>query len=77
MPIGTSAIYIPLNLSPPLIGYSTDEAYLCFTPTAPLRRLYDRGYWWPWTSGSSVPGVDTGVTIRVPDDWIVPPPPQD
>lgn len=45
MPIGTSAIYIPLNLSPPLIGYSTDEAYLCFTPTAPFRRLYDRGYW--------------------------------
>lgn len=74
MPIGSGAIYLPLSLTPPTTAYGTDEVYLQVSTTAPLRSLIDRDYWWPWTSGTSVPGTDTGVQVRVADDWIIPPP---
>ena len=74
VPIGDKAVYVPLGLTAPTNGYSTDDCYLVFEPTAPLRSLVDRGYWWPWTSGTSVPGTNTGVQVRVPDSWILPPP---
>lgn len=75
MPIGSNAAYKPLNLSPPLTGYGLVRVYLSFDATAPLRRLVDRGYWWPWVSGSSTPGSDTGYQVRLPDGLVIPPPP--
>ena len=74
VPIGDKATYVPLNLTAPANGYSTDDCYLQFAPAAPLRSLIDRGYWWPWTSGTTVSGTNTGVQVRVPDSWIVSPP---
>ena len=74
VPIGDHAVYVPLNMTAPTNGYSTDDVHIVFTPGAPLRSLVDRGYWWPWTSGTSVPGTDTGVQVQVPDTWIIAPP---
>ena len=74
VPIGDKAVYVPLGLTAPTNGYSTDDVHIVFTPGAPLRSLVDRGYWWPWTSGTSVPGTDTGVQVQVPDAWIIAPP---
>ena len=74
VPIGDRAVYVPLGLTAPTNGYSTDDVHIVFTPGAPLRSLVDRGYWWPWTSGTSVPGTDTGVQVQVPDAWIIAPP---
>lgn len=77
MPIGSGAVYLPLNMTAPNDGFGTDEVYLQFVPDTPLRPLVDRGYWWPWTSGTSVPGTSTGVSVRVPDAWVLPPPAPD
>ena len=74
MPVGSGAQYLPMKLTPPAQGYSTDEVYLTFDPSAPLQPLVDRGYWWPWTSGTSVTGKNTGHSVRVPNNWIVAPP---
>lgn len=77
MPVGSRAQYSPMKLTPPAQGYSTDEVYLAFDPTAPLQPLVDRGYWWPWNSGTSVTGKNTGHSVRVPNNWIVAPPSKD
>ncbi len=77
MPVGSGAQYLPMKLTPPAQGYSTDEVYLTFDPSAPLQPLVDRGYWWPWTSGNSVTGKSTGHSVRVPNNWIVSPPSRD
>lgn len=74
MPIGSGARYKPLNMTPPTTGYGTDEVYISFDARAPLRRLVDRGYWWPWHDGSQARGAETGVNVRVPDNWIIGPP---
>lgn len=76
MPVGDAARYRPLALTAPSYGYGVDVAYLQFAPTAPLRQLKDRDYWWPWRDGERVVGAETGVSVRVPDTWIVPPPPK-
>lgn len=73
-PLGSDAVYTPLRLSPPTTAYGVDEVYLSFTPRAPLRSLVDRGYWWPWINGLLVSGRDTGVSVRVPDSWVMSPP---
>lgn len=74
MPIGSGAVYKPLNMTPPKTAYGTDEVYLSFDPQAPFRKLIERDYWWPWSSGTSVPGKDSGVQVRVPDSWVLAPP---
>lgn len=75
LPLGRSADYRPLHLTPPLTGYGLVLSTFLFDPTAPYRRLIDRGYWWPWRTGDAVVGRDTGHRVRVPDRWILPPPP--
>lgn len=61
-------------MSPPALGYGVDVVYLEFSPDAPLRQLRERSYWWPWADGDRVVGARTGVSVRVRDDWMVPPP---
>lgn len=80
-PIGTDATYSPLNLTaPPMYGDSA--TYIVLDPNAPLRSLVDRGYhyqWNPdgtWKDGTSVVGTDTGVQVRFPDGYLIPPPPE-
>lgn len=73
MPIGSAAQFILLNMSPPAEGFASDECYLAFDTVAPLRKLIDRKYWWPYPQQGFTP-VDTGVLVRAPDDWIIPPP---
>ena len=75
LPLGSGAVYRPLRLTPPTVAYGADAVYLSFSPTAPLRSLVDRGYWWPWRSGPLLSGRSTGVRVRVPDGWVIPPPP--
>lgn len=75
MPIGSGAQYKALNLSPPLTSYGLVSVYLSFDENAPLRKLVDRGYYWPWVSGTSTPGTDTGFQVRIPDEMVIPPPP--
>lgn len=65
---------MPLNLTPPGIGYSTDEAFLPLSD-GPVRELVERTEWWPYASGDDPAGVRTGVMVRVPDSWIAAPPP--
>lgn len=74
MPLGSSAQYVPLGMTPPTVGYATDEVYLPFSTSAPLRPVVDRAYWWPWVSGLTVSGARTGVDVRLPDGWLLPPP---
>lgn len=75
MPIGSNAQYKALNLSPPLTSYGLVSVYLSFDQQAPLRKLVDRGYYWPWVSGTTTPGTDTGFQVRIPDEMVIPPPP--
>lgn len=74
MPIGSGAAYTRLGLTAPTTAYGTDEVYVALDPTAPLRPLVDRGYWWPWNSGTTVTGTSTGISVRVPDAWVIAPP---
>lgn len=74
MPLGNGARYRPLEMKRPTTGFSTDEVYVMLDPTANGRHLIDRGYWWPWRSGGSVEGRDTGIQVRVPDGLVIPPP---
>lgn len=76
MPVGSGAYYVPLNMTAPATSYGTDEVYLAFNPSAPLKRLVERGYWWPWQSGTTVSGTATDVSVRFPDNFIIPPPEQ-
>lgn len=75
MPIGSSAQYLPLGLTPPSQGYALVSNHLILEPDAPLRPLVDRGYWWPWTDGTSVKGDNTGISVRIPDHLVIAPPP--
>lgn len=72
-PIGSGATYQPMNMTPPVRGYGVDDAFIVLTPTAPLRNLIDRRYWWPYPQSGIAP-VDTGIDVRIPDDYIIPPP---
>lgn len=77
MPIGTKARYVPLSMKAPDQGYFADETYLVFSETAPLRRLIERDYWWPWEDGDEVQGTDSGIRVHTPDGWLLPPPEPD
>lgn len=77
MPIGTKARYVPLGMTAPEQGYFADETYLVFSDSAPLRRLVERDYWWPWEDGDQVLGTDSGIQVHTPDGWILPPPSPD
>lgn len=74
MPLGSDAVYVPLRMSAPAQGHGVDEVYLPLSLAAPFRELVERDSWWPWEHGSQTPGERTGVIVRVPDDWVLPPP---
>lgn len=73
-PVGTGAQYVPLSMTVPTHGYSVDDGFIVLTPSAPLRNLIDRKYWWPYPQTGITP-VDSGIDVHIPDDYLIPPPP--
>jgi hypothetical protein len=69
LPIGSDAQYSPANL--PKAGYSSVDIDLLFIIPAdsPLRPLYDPGSWTNRCSGTT---TYENLSIRIPDDLIVP-----
>ncbi len=73
-PIGSAATYSALNLETAAF-YGTSVSHLEIAPTAPLRNLFLRSFYYDAARGYLTEGAASGVTVRWPDDVLIPIPP--
>ena len=77
MPIGSEAVYVPANITPPGlgIGMTVDEDLIVMTPDAPLTPIYYSDV--AWSSGprrcTDYDADRIIYTVPMPDDFVVSP----